>query len=611
MKEVSKVCSADRGSLTLTVLSPSGSPSGSPGGFASGSPGASPGGVPQDADRSVDFAGEPPRDPDLVYAPDRHLRWLLLRPWILISRLIVVVFTLGRLAIEIVVQGNSRNAKVQQRLARRILTSLTALGPCFIKVGQALSTRPDLVRRDWLEELSRLQDDLPPFPCSIAKQTITTELGVQLTDVFAEFPNYPIAAASLGQVYRARLKDGRWVAVKVQRPNLPMILRRDLAIIRSMAVLCAPFLPLNLGFGLGTIIDEFGRSLFDEIDYRKEATNAEYFAQLFADHPEVTIPDVERTLSSRRVLTTTWINGVKMANRRELEAHHLDPAALIRTGVISGLRQLLEFGYFHADPHPGNLFALPGVTHGLGHMAYVDFGMMDALSEKDRLTLTGAVVHLINRDFHALARDFQALGFLNPQADIEPIIPALESVLGQAIGKNVGSFNFKSITDRFSELMYDYPFRVPARFALIIRAVVSQEGLALRLDPDFRILQVAYPYVARRLLAGDTAEMREKLLEVIFDENGRLRLERLSNLLSVVETDLPGGQDLLPVARDGLRLLFGPEGSGLRQRFLLSLVAENRLHTDDLGALIGLIGQHFSLGKLASGVLSRLNPLAA
>ncbi len=551
-------------------------------------------------------------DPDFAYDPDRHLRWLLLRPWILLARLSVVVFTLGRLAIEIVAQGNSADPKVQQRLARRILTSLTALGPCFIKVGQALSTRPDLVRRDWLEQLTRLQDDLPPFPCALARQIISSELGADPQSLFEEFPNYPVAAASLGQVYRARLKDGRWVAVKVQRPNLPFILRRDLAIIRMVAVLSAPLLPLNLGFGLGTIIDEFGRSLFDEIDYRKEANNAEYFSSLFANHPEVVIPDVERDLSSRRVLTTTWINGVKMANRRDLEAHHLNPAALIRTGVISGLRQLLEFGYFHADPHPGNLFALPGITGGLGHMAYVDFGMMDALSEQDRLTLTGAVVHLINRDFRGLAADFQTLGFLHPQADLEPIIPALECVLGDAIGKNVGAFNFRSITDRFSELMYDYPFRVPARFALIIRAVVSQEGLALRLDPDFRILQVAYPYVARRLLAGDTAEMREKLMEVIFDANGRLRLERLANLLSVVEADSPGGgEDLLPVARDGLRLLLGPEGGTLRQRMLLSLVAENRLHTDDLRSLLSLIGQHFSLGKLASGVLNRFNPLAA
>jgi predicted unusual protein kinase regulating ubiquinone biosynthesis (AarF/ABC1/UbiB family) len=581
--ELSKVCRVDGGSLTSSALLPG-------------------------PKRSAIAADQ---DADLRYEPDRHLRWLLLRPWILLSRLLVVVFTLGSLAIDIVAQGNSSDAKVQKRLARRILNSLTSLGPCFIKVGQALSTRPDLVRRDWLEELTRLQDDLPPFPCALAKQTIATELGADIGELFEEFPGYPVAAASLGQVYRARLKDGRWVAVKVQRPNLPLILRRDLAIIRALGVLASPFLPLNLGFGLGTIIDEFGRSLFDEIDYRKEADNADYFAELFADRPEVTIPEVERKFSSRRVLTTTWINGVKMANRKEVELHHLDPTALIRTGVISGLRQLLEFGYFHADPHPGNLFALPGITNGMGHMAYVDFGMMDALSERDRLTLTGAVVHLINQDFKSLARDFQALGFLHPEADLDPIVPALEKVLGDAIGKNVGAFNFKSITDRFSELMYDYPFRVPARFALIIRAVVSQEGLALRLDPDFRILQVAYPYVARRLLAGDTAEMREKLMEVIFDENGRLRLERLSNLLSVVEADLPGGEDLLPVARDGLRLLLSPEGSSLRQRFLLSLVAENHIHTDDLKALLGLVGQHFSLSKLATGFLSRFNPLAA
>jgi len=208
---------------------------------------------------------------------------------------------------------------------------------------------------------------------------------------------------------------------------------------------------------------------------------------------------------------------------------------------VSGLRQLLEFGYFHADPHPGNLFALPGRTGAMGHVGYVDFGMMDSITDADRLTLTSAVVHLINRDFRALAEDFVQLGFLHPSTDLDPIIPALEEVLGGAIGENVGDFNFKAVTDRFSELMYDYPFRVPARFALIIRAVVSQEGLAMRLDPSFRILQVAYPYVARRLLAGDTAEMREKLLEVLFDREGRLQLQRLESLLAVVEADEGGG----------------------------------------------------------------------
>ncbi len=548
--------------------------------------------------------------PTPTYDPNGDLRWLLLRPWVLVARLIVVIWRLAGLALRLAVQSNSTDARVQQRLARAILETLNDLGPCFIKVGQALSTRPDLVRRDWLEELARLQDDLPPFSHAVALALIEEELGAPAHQLYEEFPDYPMAAASLGQVYRARLAEGHWVAVKVQRPDLPFILRRDLVIIRSLAVLTAPFLPLNLGFGLGAIIDEFGSTLFEEIDYRREADNAERFATLFQDHPEVTVPAVVRSLSSRRVLTTSWINGTKLQSRRELEAHHLDPAALIRTGVIAGLQQLLEFGYFHADPHPGNLFALPGQTNGLGHVAYVDFGMMDSLSDSDRLTLTGAVVHLINRDFDALARDFVVLGFLNPSTPLGPIVPALEEVLGGALGENVGSFNFKAITDRFSELMYDYPFRVPARFALIIRAVVSQEGLAMRLDPDFRIIRVAYPYVARRLLAGDTAEMREKLLEVIFDRDGRLRVERLENLLAVVENGTTA-TDLLPVARDGLRLLLGKEGTSLRQRLLLSLVSHDRLHIDDLQALLGLMGRTFSARKLATGLLARLNPLAA
>ena len=549
-----------------------------------------------------------------TYSPGRDLRWLLLRPWVLVGRLVEVLWQLGSLAVVLVIQGSSPKPEVQKRLAQKILATLTGLGPCFIKVGQSLSTRPDLVRRDWLEQLTQLQDNLPPFPHAIALATIEQELGGPADQLFEHFPGHPMAAASLGQVYKAQLADGHWVAVKVQRPNLPYLLRRDLVIIRLLAVAAAPLLPLNLGFGLGDIIDEFGRSLFAEIDYRQEADNAERFATLFSHHPEVTVPRVERLLSAERVLTTSWINGTKLQERQVLEARQLDPSALIRTGVIAGLQQLLEFGYFHADPHPGNLFALPGKTGALGHVAYVDFGMMDSISDSDRLTLTGAVVHLINRDFRALARDFVGLGFLNPKTDLEPIVPALEEVLGGAIGENVGAFNFKAITDRFSELMYAYPFRVPARFALIIRAVVSQEGLALRLDPDFKIVQVAYPYVAKRLLAGDTAEMREKLLEVLFDSDGRLQIERLENLLAVVESEGPS-TDLLPVAGAGLKLLLGPGGRSLRQRLLLTLVQDDRLNTDDLRSLASLLGRTFGPRRLTAllgeRLLTRLNPLAA
>ena len=548
----------------------------------------------------------------MQYDSGRDFWWLLLRPWIAIPRLIQVLWTLSGLVIVLLLRGSSSDADVQRGLARRILNTLTGLGPCFIKLGQALSTRPDLVRRDWLEELTRLQDDLPAFPHSIALSRIEQELGAPADQLFEEFPSAPIAAASLGQVYKARLEGQSWVAVKVQRPNLTFILRRDLVLIRALGVLTAPFLPLNLGFGLGSIIDEFGRSLFEEIDYEQEADNAERFASLFVDNPAVYVPRVERMLSSTRVLTTTWIEGSKMRNSQELIDQRLDPAALIRTGVICGLQQLLEFGYFHADPHPGNLFALQGRSGDMGHVGYVDFGMMDSISDRDRLTLTGAVVHLINRDFEGLAEDFQHLGFLSPTANLSPIIPALEEVLGGSLGESVGSFNFKAITDRFSELMFDYPFRVPARFALIIRAVVSQEGLALRLDPDFKIISVAYPYVARRLLAGDTSEMREKLLDVIFDESGRLRLERLESLLEVVGQGAPSpGAELLPVAGAGLRLLFSRDGADLRKRLLLTLIRDDRLHTEDVRALARLIGRTFGPARIAGDFLQRLNPLVA
>ncbi|MFL0752351.1 MAG: ABC1 kinase family protein [Prochlorococcus sp.] len=546
------------------------------------------------------------------YDATRDLLWLLARPWTGLPRLIHVLTSLLTLSVMLLSQGSSLDEEVQKRLAKRLFRTLTNLGPCFIKLGQALSTRPDLVNRAWLEELTSLQDNLPAFSHATALNTVEEDLGAPAAQLFEEFPSKPVAAASLGQVYKARLHGSHWVAVKVQRPELAFILRRDLVIIRLLAVFSAPILPLNLGFGLGEIIDEFGRSLFEEIDYEREADNAERFATLFNDDQTVTIPRVERLLSSRRVLTTSWIDGTKLRDPQELKAQHLDPTAIIRTGVISGLQQLLEFGYFHADPHPGNMFALRGKSKGRGHLAYVDFGMMDSISDYDRLTLTGAVVHIINRDFDGLAKDFQALGFLSPKINLTSIVPALEEVLGGSLGETVGDFNFKAITDRFSELMFDYPFRVPARFALIIRAVVSQEGLALRLDPEFKIIGIAYPYVAKRLLAGDSIEMRDKLLEVIFDKNGRLHLERIESLLQVVSQDAAAPDaELIPVAGAGLKLLFSQDGATLRSRLLMTLIKDDRLSTEDIKSLMKLLRKTFSPRKVANGILQQLRPLTA
>ncbi|MDX2097935.1 MAG: AarF/ABC1/UbiB kinase family protein [Leptolyngbyaceae cyanobacterium bins.59] len=467
------------------------------------------------------------------------------------------------------------------RRASHLRHVLTDLGPTFIKVGQALSTRPDLVRKDFLEELVKLQDQLPPFPNPIALRTIESELDASISDIYAQISEMPVAAASLGQVYRARLRTGEAVAVKVQRPNLLPTLTLDLYLMRWAASWLAPWLPLNLGHDLTLIVDEFGAKLFEEIDYLNEGRNAEKFATNFQGDPQVKVPAIYWRYTTHCVLTLEWIDGFKLTDTTKVRDAGLDTDALIEIGVTSGLQQLLEHGFFHADPHPGNLFAMSD-----GRMAYIDFGMMDQLEEFTKETLVDSVVHLINKDYVDLAKDFVKLGFLAPDADIWPIIPALEAVLGDIMGESVRDFNFKTITDRFSELMYDYPFRVPAKFALIIRSLVTQEGLALSLNPNFKIVDVAYPYVARRLLTGESANLRRRLIEVLF-KDGKFQWDRLENLIKIARTDT--NFDLLPTAQLGLSFLLSDEGRFLRNQVLLALTEDDRLHTQEVQRLWDLV----------------------
>jgi predicted unusual protein kinase regulating ubiquinone biosynthesis (AarF/ABC1/UbiB family) len=476
------------------------------------------------------------------------------------------------------------------RRAAQLRQVLTNLGPTFIKVGQALSTRPDLVRKDFLEELTKLQDQLPPFPTDLARSIIESELDYTPEEVFSVISPAPVAAASLGQVYKARLFSGEEVAVKVQRPNLRPVLTRDLYLMRWAAGWLGKFLPLNLGHDLTLIVDEFGIKLFEEIDYLHEGRNAERFAANFKDDATVKVPKIYWRYCSERVLTLEWIDGYKLTDRARVQEASLDTDRLIEIGVTSGLRQLLEFGFFHADPHPGNLFALAD-----GRMAYIDFGMMDQLDQGTKETLVDAVVHLINQDFDNLGRDFVNLGFLTPDTDLVPIIPALQKVLGGALGAKVREFNFKTITDQFSELMYEYPFRVPAKFALIIRSLVTQEGLALSLNPDFKIVDVAYPYVARRLLLGETPALRQRLLEIVF-KDGQFQWERLENMITIARGDT--SFDWVPTAGLGLRYLVSEEGANLRQMLLLALTENDRLHTEEVQRLWALVKDDITFDRM-------------
>ena len=517
-----------------------------------------------------------------VYDAEAIASYYRYRPWQVIWRALTIIWCLGSFLFLLQLDKWLDRIEVNKlKRASQLRELLTYLGPTFIKVGQALSTRPDLIRRDFLEELIKLQDQLPPFDNKVAFNIIEGELGYSASEIYREISPHPVAAASLGQVYHAILHSGEEVAVKVQRPNLRPILTLDLCLMRLAAKWLSPWLPLNLGHDLTLIVDEFGTKLFEEIDYLNEGKNAEKFAANFVDNPEVKVPTIYWRYSNHRVLTLEWIHGCKLTDIEKIKAAGLDPDNVIRIGVTTGLQQLLEHGFFHADPHPGNLFAMPD-----GRMAYIDFGMMDQLEEETKETIASSVVQLINRDYQTLAEDFVKLGFLTPDTNIQPIIPALEKVLGNAVGESVGQFNFKTITDEFSELMYDYPFRVPAKFALIIRSLVTQEGLALSLNPNFKIVEVSYPYVAKRLLTGESEQLRRRLIDVLF-KDGKFQWQRLENMIKIARSDEQF--DILPTAQLGLRYLLSDEGKYLRRQLILALIEDDRLHTEEVQRLWSLV----------------------
>ncbi|WP_414570341.1 ABC1 kinase family protein [Nostoc sp. CCY 9925] len=537
------------------------------------------------------------------YNAEAIARYYRYRPWLAWGRLLRILWSFAGFILSIKLdewRDQVEQNKVKRAIQLRKL--LTGLGPTFIKVGQALSTRPDLIRKDFLEELVKLQDQLPPFDSAIAYQIIETELDRPIPESFSELSATPVAAASLGQVYRGRLITGEEVAVKVQRPNLRPVLTRDLYLMRWAASWLAPWLPLNLGHDLTLIVDEFGTKLFEEIDYINEGRNAEKFAINFHNDPQVKVPSIFWRYTNTHVLTLEWINGFKLTDTQRIREAGLDPEAIIQIGVTSGLQQLLEHGFFHADPHPGNLFAMPD-----GRMAYIDFGMMDQLEETTKETLVDALVHLVNKDYIDLAEDFVKLGFLTPDTNICPIVPALEAVLGNAIGKNVSDFNFKTITDEFSELMYEYPFRVPAKFALIIRSLVTQEGIALSLNPNFKIVEVGYPYIARRLLTGESPALRRRLLNVLF-KDGKFQWQRLENLIEIARTD--GNFDVVPTAQMGFQYLMSEEGKFLRRQLVIALTEDDRLHTEEVQRLWNLVKDDLKPNRIlnvAIGILTELS----
>ncbi len=447
--------------------------------------------------------------------------------------------------------------------AKECAELLVDLGPAFIKAGQALSTRPDIIPPLLLEELAQLQDQLPGFDSELAMACIEEDLGGQVEDFYEQLDRDPISAASLGQVHKGILKSGQKVAVKVQRPGLREQITLDLYIVRNIA----SWLNKNIGLirsDLVALIDELGKRVFEEMDYINEANNAEKFGVLHQHNPRIAVPIIYHEATSRRVLTMEWIDGVKLTNLEGVREMGIDPDDMVEVGVNCSLQQLLEHGFFHADPHPGNLLAMKD-----GRLCYLDFGMMSEVSRESRTGLIQAVVHLVNRNFGRLSKDFVTLGFLAEDVNLEPIVPAFEKVFSEALQAGVNRMDFKAVTDDMSGVMYKFPFRVPPYYALIIRSLVTLEGIALSVDPEFKILGAAYPYFARRLMEDPDPQLRQSLKEMLFDGDA-FRWSRLENLVSSAASQAQ--LDLDTLLDQVLDFLFSPKAGLLRNQLVEAAV---------------------------------------
>ncbi len=398
-----------------------------------------------------------------------------------------------------VFRGAEGSAGKQARLRKQaawMRASLTDLGPTFIKIGQALGTRADLLPLEYVKELATLQDQVPAFSTAEAFAIIEAELGRSVHECYAEIDSEPIAAASLGQVYRARLATGEEVAVKVQRPNLESTIAFDVAILFRLVKLTNRFFPrANENADWEGMLREFHTTIFEEMDYVKEGRNADRFRYNFRTWRAIRVPKIFWSHTTTRVLTLDFIRGTKVVDIEGLRANRISPVKVNRLLIRTYLKQLLEDGFFHADPHPGNLLVMDS-----GHLAFFDFGMVGRITPKLQAQMIDAFFHVVARDVHGLGQDIINLNFLKPGVDPETVRPVVESLFTHYLNLRLGEVNFKELTYDLAEVIYEYPFRLPSNFTYIMRALMTLEGIGVATDPGFSFFETAKPFAKEFML---------------------------------------------------------------------------------------------------------------
>ena len=418
-------------------------------------------------------------------------------------------------------EGTANKEARLEKQARWLKEKLIALGPTFIKIGQSLGTRGDLLPLAYVKELALLQDQVPPFPTTDAYARIEAELGQTIQQAYAEIDAAPIAAASLGQVYRARLHTGEEVAIKVQRPNLAAIIGLDIAILHRLVRLVNRFFPqANENADWEGMLREFSETIHEEMDYAQEGRNADRFRENFRGWRAVHVPRIYWSHSSAQVLTMEFIRGTKVTDIEALRARRISPVKVNRLLVKTYLKQLLEDGFFHADPHPGNLLVMD-----TGHLAFFDFGMTGRITPRLQSMMIDAFFHVVSRDVHGLAQDLINLNFLKPGVDPEMVRPVVEGLFKHYLNLKLGDVNFKELTYDLAEVMYEYPFRLPANFTYVIRALMTLEGIGIVTDPGFSFFDTAKPYAKEFMLRREGKQFRKLMLDKLTGRDSEGRIE--------------------------------------------------------------------------------------
>ena len=400
--------------------------------------------------------------------------------------------------------GGKTEAKVKKRTRQRAIwlrESMLQLGPTFIKVGQLLSTRADILPTESVEELSKLQDKVPAFTATRARQIIEADLGKPIEEMFNHFDPIPLAAASLGQVHKAQLHTGEEIVVKVQRPGLLKLFAIDLGILKKIAEYFQNHRKYGRGRDWVGIYEECRKILYEEADYLNEGRNADTFRRNFRVDRRIIVPRVYWRYASKRVLTLEYLPGIKVSNYAALEATGLDRKAIARIGAEAYMEQLLNHGFFHADPHPGNL----AVT-GKGELIFYDFGMMGRIQSITRDKLLKTFFSIAQKDAEGVINSLIDLGALAVKGDTGPIRRSVQYMLDNFMGQSMEKRSVAAISDDLYDIAYDQPFRFPATFTFVLRAISTLEGLGKGLDPSFNFMEVAQPYATNLMENGSSKE---------------------------------------------------------------------------------------------------------